>query len=348
MAQGGALKKLSRRVRIALIPECPTVGGSGPTAGGDERRSESVQIKISVRHGHLNDATQQFIRDKAEKLLHFFERLTMIEVTVDLQKDQKWVEFLVQAEHKHDFVARESIPICWRRSIWPWTSCQLQLRRYKEKIQDHRRTPSTGEVAGAPDGRRTQRRVTEELACECPTSWCATPSSRNCPPPTRKASSARWSRACGPAGQFRGADLEDIIRAILKRELLGSTGIGRGVAIPHTKHNSVERLIGTVALSQQGHRLRQPRRRAGPRVRPAHLAAGPARRPPARPGERLPFPARRQFRPISAGRHDAGRNHRPARQGRPLKKGIGNSGIGNRGKRRRNLFPIPSFSDGMP
>jgi mannitol/fructose-specific phosphotransferase system IIA component (Ntr-type) len=54
------------------------------------------------------------------------------------------------------------------------------------------------------------------------------------------------------AGQFRGTDLEDIIRAILKREFLGSTGIGRGVAIPHTKHNSVERLIGTVAISDKG------------------------------------------------------------------------------------------------
>jgi PTS system nitrogen regulatory IIA component len=54
------------------------------------------------------------------------------------------------------------------------------------------------------------------------------------------------------AGQFRGADIEDIIRAILKREFLGSTGIGRGVAIPHTKHNSVERLIGTVAISHKG------------------------------------------------------------------------------------------------
>lgn len=54
------------------------------------------------------------------------------------------------------------------------------------------------------------------------------------------------------AGQFRGADLEDLVRAILKRELLGSTGIGRGVAIPHTKHNSVERLLGTVAISQPG------------------------------------------------------------------------------------------------
>jgi mannitol/fructose-specific phosphotransferase system IIA component (Ntr-type) len=54
------------------------------------------------------------------------------------------------------------------------------------------------------------------------------------------------------AGQFRGADIEDIVRAILKRELLGSTGIGRGVAIPHTKHNSAERLIGTVAVSPRG------------------------------------------------------------------------------------------------
>ena len=54
------------------------------------------------------------------------------------------------------------------------------------------------------------------------------------------------------AGYFKGTDPEDLIKAILKRELLGSTGIGRGVAIPHTKHPSVERLIGTVALSRAG------------------------------------------------------------------------------------------------
>jgi PTS system nitrogen regulatory IIA component len=54
------------------------------------------------------------------------------------------------------------------------------------------------------------------------------------------------------AGQFKGADVEDIIRAILKRELLGSTGIGRGVAIPHTKHASVEKLVGTIAVSANG------------------------------------------------------------------------------------------------
>ena len=54
------------------------------------------------------------------------------------------------------------------------------------------------------------------------------------------------------AGYFKTGEPEDIVKAILKRELLGSTGIGRGVAIPHTKHNSVDRLIGTVALSKSG------------------------------------------------------------------------------------------------
>lgn len=45
---------------------------------------------------------------------------------------------------------------------------------------------------------------------------------------------------------------QNIVAAIMKREELGSTGIGRGVAVPHTKHPSVESLIATVALSKLG------------------------------------------------------------------------------------------------
>jgi PTS system fructose-specific IIA component/PTS system nitrogen regulatory IIA component len=47
-------------------------------------------------------------------------------------------------------------------------------------------------------------------------------------------------------------DLDGIVKAIMKREDLGSTGIGRGVAVPHTKHPSVRRLVGTVAVSHDG------------------------------------------------------------------------------------------------
>lgn len=109
-----------------------------------------MQIKISARHGHLSEATQQFIREKAQKLLHIFQRLTMIEVTVDLKEDNKVVEFVVSAEHKHDFVASERNNDILAAVDLVLDKLENQLRRYKEKIQDHRRTPSAGQVPGAP------------------------------------------------------------------------------------------------------------------------------------------------------------------------------------------------------
>lgn len=109
-----------------------------------------MQIKISARHGNLNDQTQEFIREKANKLLHLFERIMMIEVTVDLSNDEKWVEFLVSLEHKHNLVAREHSKDVLAAVDLVLDKLSQQLRKYKQKIQDHRRTPSMGEVSGAP------------------------------------------------------------------------------------------------------------------------------------------------------------------------------------------------------
>ena len=109
-----------------------------------------MQIKISARHGHLSEPTQQFIREKAEKLTRFFESLTYIEVTVDLKSETKAVEILVSAEHKHDFVASERHADILAAVDMVVDKLEGQLRLYKEKVQDRRRTPSAGEVAGAP------------------------------------------------------------------------------------------------------------------------------------------------------------------------------------------------------
>ena len=54
------------------------------------------------------------------------------------------------------------------------------------------------------------------------------------------------------ANDIKADDRESITAAVLKREDLGSTGIGKGIAVPHTKHPSVERLIGTVGVSTAG------------------------------------------------------------------------------------------------
>jgi PTS system nitrogen regulatory IIA component len=59
-------------------------------------------------------------------------------------------------------------------------------------------------------------------------------------------------RSLCQAGRLAEGDLDSVARAILGREELGSTGIGQGVAVPHTRHPTVNRLIGTVALSRHG------------------------------------------------------------------------------------------------
>ena len=106
-----------------------------------------MQIKISARHGHLSEETQEHIRQKAGKLLHFFQRLMMIEVLVDVQNDESIVEFLVSAEHKHDFVATERNKDLLAAVDLVLDKLEGQIRKYKEKVQNHHRG-TKGEAAG--------------------------------------------------------------------------------------------------------------------------------------------------------------------------------------------------------
>jgi len=54
------------------------------------------------------------------------------------------------------------------------------------------------------------------------------------------------------SGQVSAENEDSIVAAILKREELGSTGIGNGIAVPHTKHPSVENLVATIAIAPEG------------------------------------------------------------------------------------------------
>ena len=100
-----------------------------------------MQTKISVRHGHLSDVTQAKITAKLERLSRLFERLTAIEVTVDLEhKDSPVLHLQVSAEHKHDFVATDQsgdLMACVDGAIH---KIEQQLRKYKQKVQDHHRS----------------------------------------------------------------------------------------------------------------------------------------------------------------------------------------------------------------
>ncbi len=47
-------------------------------------------------------------------------------------------------------------------------------------------------------------------------------------------------------------DPKGIVKALIDRENLGSTGIGQGIAIPHGKTDKVKRLIAVLGISKTG------------------------------------------------------------------------------------------------
>lgn len=112
-----------------------------------------MQIQITARHGHLSDASRAKITAKVEKLARVFERLLAIEVTVDLEHEQNpTVDMRVSAEHKHDFVATEQSTSLMAALDAVIHKLEQQLRKYKEKVQDHHRTTAPRHETASLEG----------------------------------------------------------------------------------------------------------------------------------------------------------------------------------------------------
>jgi putative sigma-54 modulation protein len=111
-----------------------------------------VHIEISTRHGSLTPDEHTYLHEKAEKLLKYFGRLMSIEVEVEHRKHDWLVEIFVSAEHKHDFVGRESASTPEAAMDQCVHKVEHQLRRYKERVQEHRdAVPQGGTSPTSPD-----------------------------------------------------------------------------------------------------------------------------------------------------------------------------------------------------
>lgn len=53
-------------------------------------------------------------------------------------------------------------------------------------------------------------------------------------------------------GALPEAAVEEIIAAIIAREQNGSTGFGKGVAVPHVKHAKLQKMVGAIGRSTSG------------------------------------------------------------------------------------------------
>ncbi|MEX2173350.1 MAG: ribosome-associated translation inhibitor RaiA [Pirellulaceae bacterium] len=100
-----------------------------------------MQINISARHGHLSPGTQEKITEKVEGVRKFFDRVTAMQVTVDLEhRDAPTVELRVSAEHHDEFVATDKAPTVLAALDSVVEKMESQLKRFKEKLKEHRAT----------------------------------------------------------------------------------------------------------------------------------------------------------------------------------------------------------------
>lgn len=58
--------------------------------------------------------------------------------------------------------------------------------------------------------------------------------------------------ALGKAGRLSAKKCEQLTKAVIERENEASTGMGKGVAVPHVKHEVAEDMVATVGLSSAG------------------------------------------------------------------------------------------------
>ena len=58
--------------------------------------------------------------------------------------------------------------------------------------------------------------------------------------------------ALDETGMFEKSKSEEIARAVIKREKEASTGLGKGIAVPHVKHKAVKDVIATIGQCGAG------------------------------------------------------------------------------------------------
>jgi putative sigma-54 modulation protein len=64
-----------------------------------------VIVTVAGRHMDVSEALKTYAEQKANKLLKYYDRIQEIEVIFDAGKDRTRVEMIVNAEHKHMFIA---------------------------------------------------------------------------------------------------------------------------------------------------------------------------------------------------------------------------------------------------
>ena len=111
-----------------------------------------MSIEITARHMQLRDDIQEYAREKVEAICEAFPRIEHAHVILDKEKHHRIAEIVVQAKNHVRIGSKESAD-SFRAAI---DACldkaERQLRRSRDKIQDHKPAMRHGEKAKTRGG----------------------------------------------------------------------------------------------------------------------------------------------------------------------------------------------------
>lgn len=97
-----------------------------------------MQILITARHVQVTEDVRSYVRDKANKLPRYYDRIHEIEVILDHESEQFSAEMIVRADHKQTLIAHETGPDTFVLIDTITSRLERQLKKLKEKRRNHK------------------------------------------------------------------------------------------------------------------------------------------------------------------------------------------------------------------
>jgi putative sigma-54 modulation protein len=126
-----------------------------------------LRILITGRHVGVTEAMKEYAREKVSKLEKIHDRLTRLEVTMDVDHDAHRVEIVADAPRGVRLVGKAEGPDMYAAVDLAEEKLSSQLRRVKQRLTDHHRgEESMGSVppgAVPPEARERTETTYEDV-----------------------------------------------------------------------------------------------------------------------------------------------------------------------------------------
>lgn len=100
-----------------------------------------MNIVVKSRHIEPTDAIRTYVETKAAKLPKYYDKLTSIEIILDMEADRPVVEIIAQATRKATFVATHRDSDMYACIDQCLHKVAEQIRRHKDKVRDRQGAP---------------------------------------------------------------------------------------------------------------------------------------------------------------------------------------------------------------